>query len=512
MDITTNNIKSLKTIISKTETANYDWDIIVPDFKPDVGRIVSADGIPNIITKDIMQDRAMITGNIKISILYIPYDNPAVLKNVETVQNFNYVMELSGLRQNMGLNILATTDKINVSILNSRKLHLSCFMNFLGNVSSFNELNYISEIASEDIHYKTKEILTYKAICENENVINLVEEIEVPVGNPSIDEILKLDIKINNKNIKSIHDKIVVKGDLEIVTVYNSEIEGDIANYMCHEIPFTEIFDVPGVDENTICDAEFNLRNVTYLLKEDREGEKRIIQLEVSIFIQNKSYEKVKLNSIVDAYSLKHNIKTETENYMFDEIINQINGQFNIKDTINFGTETDIVKIINMSPKSELTKVTTRDNSIILNGNIIIDILYVSKDNSEIKSASSTLAFEQVINCDGATEDIICDLKTDIIKCAYNIVSHNELEIRVNMEYTSVIKRDLSSEIILSISYDEENPLTLNKSGIVVYFCNGKENIWDIAKKYKTTVDEILSINGIDNESEIKSHMKLLIP
>ena len=92
MDYVTENIKSLKTIISKSDTANYDWDIIVPDFKPDVGRIVSAEGIPSVITKDIMQDRAMVTGNIKINVLYIPYDNPSVIKNVETVQNFNTVL------------------------------------------------------------------------------------------------------------------------------------------------------------------------------------------------------------------------------------------------------------------------------------------------------------------------------------------------------------------------------------------------------------------------------------
>jgi len=512
MEIITENVKSFKNVISKSENCKYDWDIIVPDSKPDVGRIISADAVTQILTKEIMQDRAMISGNAKINILYVPADNPSVVKNVETIQNFNYVMELSGLRQNMTLNILSSAEKTDISILNSRKLHITSNLSFLGNVTSTNEISCISEIKNNDVLYKTKEISTYKAISEIEKAIEISEELEVPMGKPSINEILKIDLKINNKDVRPIHNKLVVKGELELVTIYNSEMEGDSVEYMCHEIPFAEILDISGINENTVCDTDFNLKNITCSLKEDREGEKRIIVIEATLFIQSRNYEKVKINSVVDAYSLTNELDIEKNGYMFDEIINQINGQFNIKETAVFNNINNILKVISVGAKTDIKNVCAKNNTVTIKGDILCDVLYISTDNSEINSSFCSVPFEHTIECEGAKEDVICDLKLDIIKCAYNILSPNELELRVNVEYTAIIKRDMLSELICDISYDESKTPLIDKCGLIVYFCSGNEEMWDIAKKYKTTVDEILIANNLSESEEIRSGMKLLIP
>ena len=93
-----------------------------------------------------------------------------------------------------------------------------------------------------------------------------------------------------------------------------------------------------------------------------------------------------------------------------------------------------------------------------------------------------------------------------------NILSDNELEIRVNIEYTAVIKKESLNELICNMTLSEEKIFKDNKSYISIYFYNDKEDLWEIAKKYKTTVDNIFSINKITEEGEIKKGRKLLIP
>ena len=46
---------------------------------------------------------------------------------------------------------------------------------------------------------------------------------------------------------------------------------------------------------------------------------------------------------------------------------------------------------------------------------------------------------------------------------------------------------------------------------LTVYYCEGGEKIWDIAKRYSTTVELIKRENGIDGDTVAKKRM-LLIP
>jgi hypothetical protein len=511
MEYSTESIRSFKTVVSKNECSKYDWDIIVPDYKPDVAKIIATDCKLQITSKEIMQERAMIGGNAIINILYSPVDFPGIIKCVETTQPFSMVIELPGLRQTMSLNVVPSCTDISVSILNSRKLHISSEISVFAVVTDISELNYMCNINSDDILCKTKEFSTYRAISETENIINLSEEIEVPMGKPSINEILKMDVKICEKNVKAINNKFVVKGELSVTTVYNSEIEGAEIEYMCHNIPFTEIFDVPDINENSVCDADIIIKNINYLPQEDREGEKRSVLLDISILIQSRNCEMVTFCPVIDAYSTGYDLKCEKSCYNFDEIINKTDGYFNIKETAVFNCN-DIMKVIDMSVDEDINKVSAGENCIKTEGKLNVNILYISSENSEIKSAKASIPFNHIIDCYGACDGVICDLKTEISKSAYNILSDNELELRVNVEYTAVIKKESLNELICNMTLSEDKIYKDNKSYISIYFYNDKEDLWEIAKKYKTTVDNILSINKITEEGEIKKGRKLLIP
>ena len=54
-------------------------------------------------------------------------------------------------------------------------------------------------------------------------------------------------------------------------------------------------------------------------------------------------------------------------------------------------------------------------------------------------------------------------------------------------------------------------PESKKRPALTVYYCDGGEKLWDIAKRYSTTVDLIKSENGIDGDTVSKKRM-LLIP
>jgi len=57
MNFQNESIKNLKSKSKTNQSQNFDWDIIVPDSKPDIKSIITTDGVVSITGKEIMQDR-----------------------------------------------------------------------------------------------------------------------------------------------------------------------------------------------------------------------------------------------------------------------------------------------------------------------------------------------------------------------------------------------------------------------------------------------------------------------
>jgi LysM repeat protein len=65
--------------------------------------------------------------------------------------------------------------------------------------------------------------------------------------------------------------------------------------------------------------------------------------------------------------------------------------------------------------------------------------------------------------------------------------------------------------LVKNISFLESPQDNINLPGIVLYVSRDGDTIWKIAKKYRTTIDDILNINELEYGKEIKPGTKLLI-
>ena len=71
-----------------------------------------------------------------------------------------------------------------------------------------------------------------------------------------------------------------------------------------------------------------------------------------------------------------------------------------------------------------------------------------------------------------------------------------------------------SSDKLLS-DVNAENTAKIDKSNqpsLTVYFVKDGDTLWNIAKRYNVLVEDIVKINGIENENEIMPGDKLIIP
>ena len=84
---------------------------------------------------------------------------------------------------------------------------------------------------------------------------------------------------------------------------------------------------------------------------------------------------------------------------------------------------------------------------------------------------------------------------------------------RIALNVNVNVVKEKNADVITDIKINEDAPIDKsNQPGIVIYFAEETDTLWDIAKRYHTTTEEIALVNKIDENAALKNRQQLLIP
>ena len=78
------------------------------------------------------------------------------------------------------------------------------------------------------------------------------------------------------------------------------------------------------------------------------------------------------------------------------------------------------------------------------------------------------------------------------------------------MEFGTTIYNNLDLKIIDNATVKETD--NMNSPSIVIYIVKKGDTLWNIAKRYKTTIENIIELNNIENPDNLVVGQKLFIP
>ena len=278
MDIETKNseIKISETTAGCGSEVLAETDVIIPEDYPDIMRILQIDATAHIREKEVGNDRVILRGEANINIIYVPdpkmSDMPA--KSITATAGFTDVCEARGISADMKLHSCADVSDIEYNLVNSRKINIKSTVSTEIKAMRQGETEFISD-ASSDMDLKTLKIpvSTFCQEADEDFIITVADKLEFPSGKPAAADILKVSANVFGSEVKLISGKAVVKGNVRVSTLYIGKKDPAI-EYMEHEIPFTEILDLPGINENMDADIDYSVQSVYYEADYDESGRK----------------------------------------------------------------------------------------------------------------------------------------------------------------------------------------------------------------------------------------------
>lgn len=487
-----------------------DSDIIVPDVKPDVLKILQVDADAIVTKKDTVDGKLCVEGDVHLKILYIPDCREGGLKSICTSCPFTYKLERTGIEAGMCAAVDADAKRVEFRLINSRKLGVKAIVGLDLCVCTTKELELVTGVADEAAQVMRTPITVaaLAADCERELIVK--ESVEIPAGKCSITEILKIDAKISDKAIKAVTGKALVQGTVGASILYTGD--NNALEFAEFELPFTEVFDVADLSESSGCEIDYAIRDMYFETQEDSDGDIRVINLEFIVGAHIKAADRVEMEIVEDCYMPRLKTELVRADTAVDEVICTPSVQNTIREIVSIDNAApQIASVYHVVTKADITNTSVENNKIFVEGVIDACVLYLTESaEMPVYSYQKQIPFSYSIESDGAKNGMDCDVKAEVEHTGYSLNVANEVELRMILSIRAKVIQKHEMALIREMNVTDEDEST--KNGIIIYFVQNGDRMWDVAKRYRASIDEIVECNDISPEEKLCSGMQLIIP
>ena len=481
------NIK--KRIGEKNKTIIIEKDIILPDSKPDIIKIQNQSSNIYMNKKEKMENKIKLDGGIVTRVAYLTGEGKSRILKIE--EAFNEILEIEGLTTESYTNENLEIRTTNISILNERKIHYKAEINCQINASKKEETEFIYEInKTHNLQMLTQKRTIDTFVGHGESKIGLKEKIDTENLQESI-EVVQLSHNVRNIEKKISYNKILIKGDCELKCLYQTE-SGHI--YIAKkEVPIMGFLDIENVEETNQISTEFGLKNIN--INNSENEVKPGINVEMEFNLTGDVYQTKEVNILTDLYDL--NYKTEFSKRKIQ--LESCNNTPVQTATINQKT---IVEEINQIYNTEYQIINMKREEQNLEIEFRAIYMYSTFENQSINRKEET--FKSQIQL----EKQITEVNVRIANQSSAILPDSSIntQLEINIYNTQSNELEIINEIKIN---DEEND---EGYSMIIYFVKPGDSLWKIAKRFKSTIKEIATLNEIPNEDKINVGDKLYIP
>ena len=486
------------------ENIVVEGDVIIPDIKPDILSSINTCGNVCIYKKEVLDGKVRIDGGVQVYIMYLADDESSNVRGINTVIDFTKIIEMENVNSTMTMESNICLKDIECKILNGRKINVKANLEAQITVCSNENIEFIKEIEnSSDIQVLNTVDCIDSLLGTGNTKVYAKDTLNID-SNDNLSEIMKSNISISNKEIKTSYNKILVKADMDVNMVYLTE-DNRVSEANC-KIPVMGFIDMQNITDENICNVNFEIKNI---LIKPNSTEEHSIFIEVELEIYCNVYEKKNLEIIQDLYSPTQNLSLNQKNITVMKDKNDVKDVITINENLNIA-DLKGAKICNVEVTPRIINENIYNDKVAYEGELLLKFIYVSNNTNMVDIKMQNVPFTVTVTANGVSNNSNLNTNIDILSQSFTPMADDSIQMNVELQINVDISKMMEIKVIDNVDVlDDEDE---NIYSIVVYFVKPGDTLWNIAKRFKSTIKAISTVNGIEDEDSISVGQQLFIP
>lgn len=490
-------------------------DMIVPDSQPDIEDILRCGAQVRLDEEKVNENRVSFVGDLLVKVIYQAKKSRKPIHSIEFSLPIEDFINMEGIEPDTVVTLTPVLDHLECKLVNDRKVSVKA----VATITAVAEEEFVGEAVSEVRDQPEMQVLLEtgqfdSTVERKKDRFVIKEEVPLSSGKPNIGEIIQTDVLISDKDVRPMDGRVLVRGNLKLSTLYIGDNDDSIIEVMENEIPFSGYIDAKDTLAKMSAWVKLNVENQEIYPKADEDGEDRILDCEITIGADMKVTDSQELELLEDVYCPGKPLQITREMIEYPQRVGQNKNQFAVKETVTLdSTDDPMMQVEKVWANAVLDEITMGNDGLEVQGVITLDILYIGEnDEHPISVITQSVPFSQEIECKGASPKDMAMVDLAVEDVSFHMLSDREIEVRVTLGLDTVVTQEQTAEIITDVVFDESGEVpTRSLASAVIYVVKKGDSLWSIAKRYNTTIDDILSLNEIDNPDKLYPGQKLLI-
>lgn len=485
----------------KQEMITVDGDVIVNDVKPDVLKIINTNGTICVYKKETLKGRVKIEGCINTYIIYLADDENGSIRTINTSLDFSEIIDMDNCKEGMTIEDNLCIKDFETKILNSRKVHVKAFVEAGIKVCSNDEIEAIVDIQNEqEIQMLNSTKCVMSLIGENTGKTVLKDTININAED-DFAEIMHIKFEVTDIETKTSYNKVLVKANVNLNVMYLTE-DNRISNAN-GKIPVMGFIDMPNITDTSECVTKIRLKNLN-ITPNNVENNAFYVEADLELFCR--AYENKEINVIEDAYSICNNLELRRSSIMATTAQNRLRDTFKIREVF---TNAELIygKVLGLNVNPVVDNTEIKDGRISYTGKLNAEF-FVNNENN-VNSVTESIPFEFDLMNEAINKDLGLETQVNVIdQKAYN--TDDGVVLEAEIEVIALLQNNEELNFIQDINVTEDT--NRDSYSMVIYFVKPGDTLWKIAKQFKSRVEDIARVNGIEDVNKIYVGQQLYIP
>lgn len=469
--------------------------ITLPEYFGDIVKVLRCTVCPVAASVTCSSGRITAEGVNVIRVVYAA-DNGGVY-SYETTEQFSKYIDVNSCDDACSVVDTITAEGIACRAVNQRRIEIRATVRFRYSVYRNLDIEMLSSADGSGIQTRNRSFTNNNIQNITAKKITVSENYELPGGKTAIKRVISISADAVVSDVKAINNKVMLKGDINQKVLYVTDTENETLETVKFTIPFSEIVDVNGISDETENTINIKVINSEAAMKPMQNGSMRTLECTVNMQTVISCGKVSEVSAVTDAFSTEYESQIKTVGVSSAVYSQHIAESFITDGSFELADITP-ESIADYDCKINSVKTSLNNEKINVTGTVVFGLM--------INTAAGTLSFIER-NLDFNFTKEIGDIAGDpvftpslSVYASSAVLNGHKANVKTEIFIDGNLSVVQNISAVSDIVLDEQNPKKKSESGMIIYFADENENIWDIAKKYDTSPSVIAKDNKLSSE------------